>query len=159
MSTLDKAKIREALGLDPDASDDEVRTAFDAELAPPEGTPAPVAASAIPPGMVVLASSIWEENQNTIKTLNAFMAKTKRDERDEVIARAVTAGKFTPAQKPHFSRLWDADPDGTRNLIDQLTPNSALAVMASGYAGEGSVEDDELDREIAALSPPSGKVA
>jgi hypothetical protein len=53
------------------------------------------------------------------------------------------AGKFTPAQKPHFSKLWDADPDGTRDLIDSLTPNSALAVMASGYSGEGVEADTE----------------
>jgi|SRR6185295_2363915 len=142
MSNLDKAKIREALGLDPDASDDEVRTAFDAEIAPPEGAPAPVAAGAAP-GTVVLASSTYEQLQRDIKVLTDHVAKTKRDERDEVIAKAVQAGKFTPAQKLHFSRLWDADPDGTRNLIDTLTPNSALAVVASGYAGEGVEADPE----------------
>ena len=140
--SADPVKIREALGLDPDASDDEVRTAFGSVLAPPEGTP--VTASA---GTVVLASSVWDETQKTIKTLTDFVAQTKRDQRDEIIGQAVMAGKFTPAQKPHFAKLWDADPDGTRNLIATLTPNSALAVMASGYAGEGV----EADAEYAAL--------
>ena len=137
---MDPDEIREALGLATDASPDEVRALVDAAFGPP---PTPVAASAVPPGMLVLASSVWEENQRTIKTLNEFVAKTKRDERDEVIGKAVMAGKFTPAQKQHFSRLWDTDPDGTRTLIDNLTPNSSLAVLASGYAGEGVEADAE----------------
>ncbi len=146
---VDPVKIREALGLNADASDDEVREAFGNELTPPEK--APVAAAA---GTMILASSVWDETQKTIKTLNEFVERTKRDERDEVIARAVMAGKFTPAQKLHFSRLWDADPDGTRTLIGSLTPNSALAVQASGYAGEGV----EADAEYAALFGNSAKV-
>jgi peptidoglycan hydrolase-like protein with peptidoglycan-binding domain len=148
---MDPAMIREALGLPADASDDEVKAAVvTAGLAPPN--PEPVeAAEAVKPvatsGTVVLASSVWDETQKTIKTLTAHVEKQKRDERDEIISKAVVAGKFTPAQKPHFSRLWDADPDGTRVLIDTLTPNSALAVIASGYA-DG---DAEADAEYAAL--------
>ena len=154
----DPAKIREALGLAADASPDEVRAELvTAGLIPePAETPEPqpVAASANKPGTIVLASSVWDETQKTIKTLTDFVNKTKRDERDEVIAKAVIAGKFTPAQKPHFSKLWDADPDGTRNLIGALTPNSALAVMASGYAGDA----DDLDSEYAALYSDVRKV-
>jgi hypothetical protein len=150
---VDPVKIREALGLDPGASDDEVTAAGRAEFTPPEGTP--VAAAA---GTRVIAESVWDETQKTIKTLSAFIDKTKRDERDEVIGKAVMAGKFTPAQKKHFSEMWDSNPDATRNLIEVMTPNSALAVVASGYAGE-SVEADEIDREIDRLSPPTGKVA
>lgn len=165
---MDPVKIREALGLSADASDDEVQSAFTvgftnespppepepvqaALFEPPTRTPAPVRREPVAAaGTIVLASSVWEETQKTIKSLTDHVAKTKRDERDDVIAKAVGAGKFTPAQKPHFSRLWDADPDGTRTLIDTLTPNSALAVMASGYAGD----DEDLDKEYAALFPP-----
>jgi len=166
----DPVKLREALGLPADASDDEVRLAVvTAGLAPPTTPPAaePVQASLFEPpaeavkpgkqpvaaaGTVVLASSVLEEMNNTIKSLTAYVDRSKRNERDEVIAKAVVAGKFTPAQKRHFSQLWDADPDGTRALIDTLTPNSALAVMASGYAGES--EDVEFDREFAHLFGP-----
>jgi hypothetical protein len=171
----DAAKLREALGLAADVSDDEVKTALaSAGLAasqpePPQPapdptpTPAPtpepipepqlVAASGVnAPGTVILASSVWEETQNTIKRLTSFVDKAKRDERDTVIASAVEQGKFTPAQKPHFAKLWDADPDGTKTLIDGLTPNSALAIAASGYA---DLEDKEFDREFADLFPPS----
>ena len=145
---MDPAKIREALGLSADASDDEVKAAVvTAGLAP---TPAPVAASAATPGTMVVASSVWDEQQQTIAKLTDFVNEAKREKRDDVIATAVRAGKFTPAQKPHFTKLWDADPEGTRVLIDSLTPNTALAVMASGYAGES---DKDIDAEFAGLFP------
>lgn len=156
---MDPAKIREALGLSADASDDEVSAAVAAEFpvaaSPPlfdVGQPAPVAAKQ-QPGTIVLASSVWDETQKTIKTLTDFVGQAKRNDRDEVIAKAVMAGKFTPAQKKHFSQLWDADPDGTRALINTLMPNSALAVMASGYAGDA--EQHDLDTEFAHLFPPT----
>jgi hypothetical protein len=148
---VDPVKIREALGLNADASDDDVREAFGNELSPPDRT-VPVAAAA--PGTVVLASSVWEENLKTIQTLSQFVEQTKRNERDEVIAKAIQAGKFTPAQRKQFSEAWDANPDVTRNLIQVMTPNSALAVQASGYAGEGV----EADAEYSALFGNSAKV-
>lgn len=173
---LDAAKLREALGLAATASDDEVKTVLassglvgtqpEPEPAPdptpdpapqpapsPEPAPQPVAASAGGPGTVVLASSVWEETQNTIKRLAAFVDETKRGERDAILASAVEQGKFYPSQKAHFARLWDADPDGTRQLIDGLTPNSALAVAAAGYSGD--LGDQEFEREFAGLFPPT----
>jgi hypothetical protein len=171
-SGMDPAKFREALGLAPDASDDEVRAAFDAALPPPTPTIAepakPVQASLfgeepktaqsqkpapIPAGMMLVSASAWQQREDAVKNLTDFMAQSKRNERDDYIAKAVQAGKFTPAQKPHFTKMWDGDPDATRAYIDSMTPNSALAVMASGYAGE--VETDDFDREYAGLFPPT----
>jgi hypothetical protein len=180
----DAAKLREALGLKADASDQEVTAALAAANltgkapdAPPPNPPTPpvpdpqpapepapepekqkVDASAIPgdaPGTVVVSATVWAETQETIKTLKQFVDKTKRDERDQVIASAIAAGKLRPADKVQFSALWDEAPDRTRELIERMTPNSALAVMASGYAGD--VEDDDFEREYAGLFPPSGK--
>jgi hypothetical protein len=51
--------------------------------------------------------------------------------------------------------LWDKDPEGTRNLVDQMMPNSQIAITALGYATD--LEDDSLDAEFAGLFPPSGK--
>ena len=108
---MDPAKIREALGLSADASDDEVSkavaAAFPVAESPPlfdVGQPAPVAAKA-QPGTIVVASSVWDKTQEDIKKLTDFVEQTKRNERDEVIAKAVVAGKFTPAQKKHFAQL------------------------------------------------------
>src|SRR5262245_7564414 len=162
---MDPAKIRERLGLDDDVSDDDIMEALGyAGFVPaPEPTasaePAPVAASAPPavtaPGTIILASSVWEQTQDTIKSLKAFVDRSERNERDQVIAAAVTEGKFTPAQKPHFTALWDADPKGTRPLIDSLMRNSALAVLASGHGREP--DEDELEAEFAHLFPPPAR--
>jgi hypothetical protein len=156
---MDPAKFREALGLTDDLTDDEVMSAladagFIPQTDPPEGEVTPVAAAAAPvAGTVVLASSVWEQAQEQIKRLTAITDRADRNERDAVITEAVKAGKFTPAQRPHFARLWDADPKGTRILIDNLTKNTALSVAASGHAGE--TDDDALEAEFAHLFPPT----
>jgi len=172
----DAAKLREALGLAADASDDEVTAALASSglgvspTEPPKPAPDPVpqpapapapapepqmVAASAPvgvPGTIVLASSVWEETQKTIAKLSAFVDDTKRGERDQIIASAVEAGRFYPSQKAQFARLWDADPEGTRALIEGLTPNSALAVAASGYVDS---DDKEFYKEFAGLFPPS----
>jgi hypothetical protein len=161
---MDPAKFREALGLSDDVSDDEVMEAlaiagFQPASDPPEA--APVAASARPvakPGTMVIEASAWDALQERTKSLEARDALRRRDERDQIITVAVQEGKFAPARREHWVRLWDADPEGTRQVIDTLAKN-VMPVMASGYAGDAEVEEDELDREIARLSPPNRKVA
>jgi ATP-dependent protease ClpP protease subunit len=150
---VDLAKLREALGLAQDVSDDEVKASALAALAPPaappanppEGNAAPVAAilGAVP-GTVVLSESVWDETQKQLKSLAAFVDQTKRDQRDSFLAQAIAAGKFTPSQKDQFAKLWDSNPDGTRALIDSMTPNSAFAVEAVGYA---TADGDDFERE------------
>ena len=176
----DAAKLREALGLKADASDQEVTAALAAAglggkapdapnpPTPPQPEPQPqpepepasepskasVAAAGAVPGTITLSTSVWAETQETIKTLKAFVDKTKRDERDQVIASAVVAGKLRPADKQQFATLWDANPDGIRELIDRMPSNTALAVTAAGYAGD--LEGDEFDAEYGKLFPPKG---
>lgn len=166
---MDPAKIREALGLSATASDEEVKAAWassplavqpnppadppsdpDPEPAPNPTQPKPELVNAA--GVVHLSASVWEETQNTIKNLQSFVDRTQRDERDQVIAKAVEEGKFTPAQRPHFAKLWDADPKGTRALIDSLTRNT-ISVTAMGYSGDGA--DEDFNREYAGLFPPT----
>lgn len=170
----DAAKLREALGLNPESSDDEVRAAVVAQLpaAPPKTAdpagpvPAPAPAAAVvndaaplpapdTSATIVVSTSVWEDTQKTIRELSEFVAETKRGERDTVLAKAVEDGKFRPSQTADFAKLWDKDPEGTRNLVAKMTPNSALAVAALGYANE--IEDDSLDAEFAGLFPSSGK--
>jgi ATP-dependent protease ClpP protease subunit len=170
-AVADSAKLREALGLTPDSSDDEVRAAMTAQLpAPPPPTntappsapapaePAPAAAPLAAPdtnATLVVSTSVFDDMQKTIRELSEHVAKNKRDERDAVLNKAVEDGKFRPAQLADFSKLWDQDPDGTRNLVNKMTPNSALAIAALGYANE--LEDDSVDAEFAGLFPPTNE--
>jgi hypothetical protein len=162
------AKYREVLaGLPDGASEDEVSTALASagltvtQPEPPAPAPVPTPEPAPEPekapelvaasGVVTISASVWQETQNTIKRLAAAHDQTKRDEGERIIASAVEQGKFTPAQKTHFTKLWNTDPEGTKALIEGLTPNSALAIAASGYA---DLDDKEFDREFAGLFPP-----
>jgi ATP-dependent protease ClpP protease subunit len=165
MTNPDPVKIREGLGLAADAPDSEVTAALvTAGLAPaapppadPPTDPAPTGSKPMaiaPPGMRLVSDSVWQEKEDRIKKLEAHVARQVRDERDQVIAQAVKDGKFTVAQKDHFSKLWDSDPDGTRNLIvNVLKKDTALATAELGYAGG----DDEAEAELAEfdnLLPP-----
>lgn len=112
-------------------------------------TPAQPAAKAVA-GTMVIDASAWEAQQEAIKRLEAKQAKHDRDERDQVIAQAVKDGKFAPARKEHWAKLWEADPEGTRQVIDGLTKN-VIPVDALGF----TVEDDEaIDAEYRSLFPP-----
>jgi ATP-dependent protease ClpP protease subunit len=166
-AVADRAKLREAMGLDPNASDEDVRAALSAEFPAPTNQatntapapdPTPTAETLPPPSTSatqIVATSVWDDQQKTIRELSEFVAKTKRDERDTVLAQAVAEGKFRPSQTADFSRLWDQDPEGTRNLVNRMTPNSAVAIAALGHANE--LEDDSFDAEFASLFPTSEK--
>jgi uncharacterized protein DUF6582/Mu-like prophage I protein len=154
---MDPAKIREALGLAPDVSDDEVTAALvTAGLAAPP-TPEPAAVPAAKPvqaaGTMTIDVSAWDEQQTRIKRLEAQAAQQSRNERDKIIGQAIEDGKFAPARKDHWVRLWDADPEGTRQVLDSLA-KGVIPVMAMGYAGDKDHMDDELDRELARLTGP-----
>jgi len=100
-------------------------------------------------GTMTIDASAWEAQQASIKRLEAKQAKSDRDERDQVIAKAIQDGKFAPARKEHWARLWDADPEGTRQVLDSLTKN-VIPVDALGT----NLEDDEsIDAEFAHLFP------
>jgi ATP-dependent protease ClpP protease subunit len=161
--------MRERLGLPAGASETEVFAALDALRAsttPPEPTPTPEPTpdpapepEPTPPaapkvaGTMTIDASAWEAQQETIKRHEAAFAKHAREERDQVIAQAIKDGKFAPARKDHWARLWDADPEGTRAVIDTLTKN-VIPVEAKGFG----VEDDEAyDAEHQALWGPTKK--
>lgn len=115
----------------------------------------PVAASTRASGTMVIDASAWEAREERIKRLEAADSKRRREERDTVIAAAVSDGKFPPARKDHWVRLWDADPEGTRIVIDGLARN-VVPVTAMGELGSS---EDDLDEEFSHLFPPTPKGA
>lgn len=172
MST-DPAKLREGLGLAPDSSDEELNAALlaasgaSASTTTPapttststtDTTPAapaaePVAASGPAPqvaGTMTIDASAWDEREKRINRLEADLAKRARDERDEVIAAAVREGKFPPARKEHYVRVWDADPEGARQIIAGLAKN-VVPMDALGFADD---TDASIDDEFAHMFRP-----
>jgi hypothetical protein len=120
----------------------------------PPADPAPTDPPAAP-SSVTLDADVWAETQGELEQLRASAAAQANADRDRVIAAAINEGRFAPARRDHFRRLWDADPEGTRQTIAGLTPNT-IPVMASGYDGDGDGERD-LDDEFAGLFPPKGR--
>lgn len=169
---MDPVKIREALGLSADASDDEVTAALVAAgFAPsapdvvPEQTPElvtagsaqeldkRVAAAAAKGGLITIDPAQLQQFQEAMVRASALTKRLETQDRDSTITEAIKAGKFPPARRTHYERSWDVDPVGTKELIASLAAG-LVPVTASGYDTDASREDDELDREIARLSGP-----
>jgi hypothetical protein len=158
--TADEAAILAAVNA---VVDESLEESTPAAATPPTPTaadqPAPAAApEALPvaagaPGTMVIDASAWAAREESIKRLEAADAKRRREERDQVVGQAIQAGKFAPARVEHWVRLWDADPEGTRQVIAGLTPN-VVPVEEMGVLGSG---EDSIDEEFAHLFPPTPK--
>lgn len=141
---MDPVRIREALGLAADATDDDVFSALDAarqkqnpDPTPPQSAPTTsVAASGS--GVVVLDQSVVAAMQEDAKRGREAYESMRKNERDTVIAAAIQAGKFAPNRKEAWEKLWDADPDGTRTQIENLAEN-LIPLAASGYLGDADI--------------------
>lgn len=147
---MDPAKIREALGLGSDASDDDVFAAIAAGRQPTSTDPAPADPPAPAPaapvaagaGVVVLDQSIVSAMQEDAKRGREAYEQMRKNERDTIISAAINDGKFAPARREHWEKAWDADPDGTRTQIENLAKN-LVPLSASGYQGGDTYEQDE----------------
>ena len=116
---------------------------------PAPATPAPNPSK---PGTMVIDTSAWDAQQERIQRLEAADKQRRVAERDQVIAQAVAEGKFHLDRSEHWARLWDADPEGTRQILDGLT-RFVVPVNELGHGGgdDGSSVDDEF----AHMFPPT----
>lgn len=175
---MDPAKLREALGLSPDASDQEVTSALAAaglttpsptpppdQPADPPGNPPvqaaslpadapqPLAAAAAAAGAVVLDRGVWEQAQAQIAEGVAAARKLREQERDTLITAAVADGRIPPANRGYWENLWNGQPKATGELIASLRRN-AVPVEATGYPGG---DDEDAPDQYAHLFPPTPK--
>jgi hypothetical protein len=161
---MDPVKLREALGLAADASDADVTaaalTALNITPAPTtepatDPTPAtvPAAVAASTPGVMVLDTSVVAELQRQAARGEEAFKMMQTSRRDQTIARALELGKFAPARKAEWERLYDADPDGTEATIASLSPN-LVPLQASGFPGTDTYQEDQT---YYALFPESKK--
>lgn len=154
-STEQMAAVRVKLGLAEDSplGPEQILAALAAPAEPetPAAEPEKVAAGKTAAGTITIDASAWDAIQERTKRLEADAQRRARDERDQVVSDAVRAGKFPPARKEHWVRLWDADPEGTREVLAGLKPN-VVPVEAQGV----TLEDDEsFDAEYRHLFAPN----
>jgi ATP-dependent protease ClpP protease subunit len=173
---MDPAKLREALGLKVDASDQEVDAALaaagrgqaggtpapskggDPPDAPPETEPPRVPAAATATGRVrVVDSAVWDDMVERVGQVDGLIAERQREKRDRAISDAIAKGKFQQSEKDQYERMWDKAPEETESLLARLTPGR-VPMGPTGYVGgdgDEAVEDAVFDP----LFPPHMRLA
>jgi hypothetical protein len=73
------------------------------------------------------AAGLVVVDEGTLQTLQAgaqaglrLDKKERERDRDETISAAISKGKFAPARREHYEKSWEADPEGTKALIEGL---------------------------------------
>jgi ATP-dependent protease ClpP protease subunit len=167
---FDRDKIREALGLGPDATDAAISEAFMSSLggaptpASPSaasGTPAPAAPAQLTAADLaklaqetgaVLIDPAQLDEMRRMAALGVEAHNTLRvRERDEVVDQAIKAGKVALSRREHWQNLWDKDPEGTRSALNELKPNM-IPVDLAGYSGT-SMTLNEAEAALMGLYP------
>lgn len=104
-----------------------------------------------PAGVIAIEQEVWDNLNRKVEAATAFQQKVLRNERDEVIDKAIRDGKFSAARRTHWAKMWDADPESTREVMAGLTRNS---VPVNDIGSPNGALDEDLDREFAGLYPP-----
>jgi hypothetical protein len=111
---------------------------------PAEGEPstAQVLELAAKHGMALVDKSTLEELKAGAKTAQTIAASQQRDRKENILASAVKDGKIPPSRKDHYAKMYDADPEGTEQLLNQLAAG-AVPVTERGVAGGDEFSDQE----------------
>jgi hypothetical protein len=164
-ASVDAAKLREALGLSPDASDAEVNAAYVASTTvTPPASPAP---AALPPADLSALNALQESGQvvmidraqltaliDTAKKGEIAYNQNRRNDRDAFLSTAVREGRIPPASLGAYEKLWDNDPEGTRATVSLLSRN-IIPVQANGFMG-AELDLNESDKAYADMYGKAG---
>lgn len=158
---LDKG-LRERLGLAEDADDEAVLAAVDAlrETKPADGEhtddkveeEAPAAAPALPEGIVTIDEATLTQLREQASEGVAARAQQRTESRDRTLDDAIKAGKFPPARRDHWAKLYDADPEGARATLASL--EAGLVPLADQGAPGGEETTESFDAEFDRMFPP-----
>jgi ATP-dependent protease ClpP protease subunit len=154
--------LRERLGLDADADEAAILTAVD-ELVdkatePPAPAPEPVVepvAARLPEGTVIVDKATLDELRQQASEGVAARAQQRTEARDRAISDAISKGKVLPARRQHWQDSWDADPDGTRAMLDSLA--EGLIPLADLGEPGGEPTDNGFDAEVDRLFSTPGR--
>lgn len=154
---VDPTKLRDALGLAADASDDDVKAALGtlasstpaAQPAQSDSTPDPSALLAALPknaGVVVLDEDNYKALLEGVDQGKQALAMARAGERDKVLGEALRDGRFPPAKLSHYQAMWDKNADETRSFIGLLPKNSIPTTLTAGLLG---AEFDRSESDMA----------
>lgn len=147
------AALRAKLGLPEDATLDPTALVDGIEkltASSGDGSPGKTTTKAAP-GTVTVDQQVWDDMQTRINRLEQIRASQERSNRERAVDDAIAAGKFAPSRREHWLRVYEADPEGTTNLLAGLTPGQ---VPTSDYGMPGVGDGpDLLDAEFAHIFP------
>ena len=149
-------KLREALGLGDDVTDEQITAVLDAENddeanteheaeapaedeveAPAEQVAATKQVTGLPETVQVSAaafSQLQDQNAKLAQRVAAMEAKEAKERRDGIIQAAFAAGKLHPSEKQAFRDALDRDEQGTSALIDARHPAFPTQELGAGNA-------------------------
>jgi hypothetical protein len=142
--------LRAALGLAEDAelTPDGVVTAAAALREQANAKVAAASRAGLPEGTIIVEKEAWDGLNQRVTDGETFRKRQAVKERDQVIAAAISVGKFSVARRDHWARLWDADPEGTRQVLAGLQKN---VVPLADIGVPGGTDPDDADEEYTAL--------
>lgn len=136
-------KALKALGLDSDATEEQINEALEkmeavpaqepAEADPPvqdapgnppavEDPPATTEVETDAEGRVLVDAAAWRDQAARLARIEAAEAKRENERREGVLAAAVKAGKFPKSRMDHYRAMLAADPAGAEDIIKKLAP-------------------------------------
>lgn len=151
--------LRERLGLPENADEATILAALDDKLtaptAPAEGEttePAEPETPALPEGIVTIDEATLTQLREQASEGVAARAQQRTESRDRTLDDAIKAGKFPPARRDHWAKLYDADPDGTKTTLASL--EAGLVPLADQGAPGGEETTESFDAEFDRMFPP-----
>jgi hypothetical protein len=150
-STLDSI-VRERLGLDPDASDEDVTAALNEQLpaeAPAVEPPAVPAAPAVTPpagdnGVVQIDAGQLAALQAAAQLGAQAHARQQLADRQQLVDAAVNDGRIPPARRDHWLAQLEADP-GAATTLAKLAPGLVPVAEAGHGANPHAAAGGDAD--------------
>lgn len=149
MATLQEALV-ERLGIDADADEETTLAALDEALAEQATDTPPAAPDAEPTldramatvkkgGFTVVETGAFADMQAQVARLESARNEQIKAGHQDYLSDAIRNGQLAPSQREHFATLLDADPEGTRTLIDSL-PKNLIPVSEVGHSTEPNAD-------------------
>lgn len=149
--------LRTKLGVAGDADEATILAALDEALderAEPAGgsTTTPV----IPEGMTLVDTETFNTLRDGATAGIEARRQQQTEHRDRVLNDAITSGRIPASRREHYASLWQADPEGTEQVLNALAPG-LVPVEEMGHAQTpaadrtATVDDSALDGFAATL--------
>lgn len=111
----------------------------------------------VPEGFELVDKETMSQVRETIAVAASLRDERDAGRRDAFLDAAVMAGKFAPARKEHFAKLYDADVEGTTEIIGNmaagLIPVTQEAGVMAGKDAQGV--DGQVDAIANAFGVPN----